>query len=162
MATRRRQSGPPPARRALGPTKEQAARRQRLVGPKGDPRYAEHVLGVLYARGLIGKSALEAGHEYAVVWRMKFQAEAEKGTSWPTGGRAGAPATTETFAERQDRVGKKYAGAHRALRDAGRKAEAAVRRVAVFGDAVSAESVADLRAGLEAWARHWGFAPAPG
>ena len=114
-----------------------------------------------YKEKLAKKSALEAGHEYAVVWRMKFQAEAEKGTSWPTGGRAGAPATTETFAERQDRVGKKYAGAHRALRDAGRKAEAAVRRVAVFGDAVSAESVADLRAGLEALARHWGYAPAP-
>lgn len=159
MASRRREAGPPPSRRPLGPTKEQAERRQQLVGPRGDPRYAEHVLGVLYARGLIGKPALEAGHEFAAVWRMKFQAEPEKGTSWPVFDRGGPGVSPETFAERQDRVGKKYAGAYRALRDAGRQAEAAVRRAAVFGEPVSGEALDELRAGLEALARHWGYAP---
>ncbi len=63
------------ARRCYGPTAEQRAKRQALVGTGAAEHLAEYPLGVLFARGLIDSDQLDAGCRYARLFRLALGGE---------------------------------------------------------------------------------------
>jgi len=118
------------SRRApLGPTPEQLARRQALVGRGAPQELAENALGVLLARGILDRGQYEAGCRFARLYRLAVGRERLAAVNL-TGRLFDGPESRDEAwlaARASD-----YAAARRLLQKLGRRTRELVENVAVY------------------------------
>lgn len=126
-----------------------------------DPK-AESALGRLSLARVITPAQYDAGAMYVKIvgeWRSvigspKATAGSGRGSECWIASSSGACLVVDCPCERKQ---KRYTRAFRLLTDTGREALMAVNRVAVHGEEIGEEEIANLVLGLDALAKHFGL-----